>query len=379
MPTTPLTYAPTPRPRGRIPLILLAIAAASILVYTLHRSAPPTLSPQVQSSPPSPTTQPDDATARLFTAEIAPLLDAFDQRNRLAAAHAVADIRERLDGRRWGIKPFVKEVNSWGTRFRVVGRKTSDLWAHYVRDKPDPQSVKDLIDAKFRHHVLSEPALEQDMARSFAAFREELDASRNKLYLDLRLPLARLKTAPLTTPAGFDTFRRQVEELAARRAQELGQEFAGDSVVTGLNSLVLGTLATEVTHRVVANVVTGLLARAGTQMAAEGIAAGGATAAGAAGGGGGGSLAGPAGTVIGAAVGIGVGVAVDWWMSKRFEEKMTAQLNTFFDTLTTHLLDGRDNDNKGLKAELNAAVDRANKAQRDAVWNALHQEVSWAP
>jgi hypothetical protein len=364
-----------PRPRRLLRLILLAIAAASICGYALYRSTPPTSAPRVQAPPTTtaPATQPDDRAARLFNSEIAPLLDQFDQRNRTAAEHAVADMTERLNGRRWGIKPFVKDVNSWKTRFGVVGKKTGDLWTHYVRDKADPQTVKTFIDDKFRHHVLSEYALEQDMAKCLASFHEELDASRNKLYLDLRLPLEKLKTGPLAAPAAYAKFREQVEESARRRARELGSEFAGDTVVTGLDSLILGTLATEVTHRVVANVVTGLLARAGTQMAAEGIAAGGATAAGAVGGGGGGSLAGPAGTVVGAAVGIGVGVVVDWWMSKRFEEKMTLQLNGFFDTLTAHLIDGSGNggDGKGFKAVLGEAVDRCNKAQREAVWNAM--------
>src|SRR4029078_11007379 len=102
------------------------------------------------------------------------------------------------------------------------------------------------------------------------------------------------------------------------------------------------------------------------------------TAAGAVTGGGGGSLAGPAGTVIGAAVGIGVGVVVDWWMSKRFEEKMTTQLNNFFDTLTTALVEGKDGDNKGLKQSLNEAVDRCNKAQREAAGRAMQAQETGA-
>jgi hypothetical protein len=50
------------------------------------------------------------------------------------------------------------------------------------------------------------------------------------------------------------------------------------------------------------------------------------------------------------------------------------QLNNFFDTLTTALVDGKDNDNKGLKQSLNEAVDRCNKAQREAVWSAMQTQ-----
>jgi hypothetical protein len=123
-------------------------------------------------------------------------------------------------------------------------------------------------------------------------------------------------------------------------------------------------------------IVSGLLTRVGTQVAAEAVAgAGGATAAGAAGGGGGGSLAGPAGTVIGVAVGLTVGIVIDVWMGKQFEHKMTGRLNEFFDSVTRHLVNGESGrPDSGLSSSLARAVERLNDAQRRAVVAAILEQ-----
>jgi hypothetical protein len=123
---------------------------------------------------------------------------------------------------------------------------------------------------------------------------------------------------------------------------------------------------------VTSRVVVAILSRVGTQIAAETVAAGGATAAGAAAGGGGGSFAGPAGTVIGVGVGIAVGAAIDWWMSARFEEKMTLQLNGFFDSVGRRLMEGTGQ-SPGLRVALYDAVKLGGDSQRQAVKAAFEE------
>jgi hypothetical protein len=310
-------------------------------------------------------------TAKVYAEEVVPLLDAYDQRNHEAAARAVADARERLGGRRWGIKPFVKDVGSWRTRFGVIGRTTKDAWAK-VRRRPaaDREKVREYVQAKFRHHVLSEQALSHDVGASLKQFHEDVDASRNRLYADLRLPLAKIRVPGVTPDDGFEALRADV----ARRSAAMGQAWATDSVVTGLGSFVGGWVAADVAQAVGTRTVAAVLARVGTQMATQTLAAGGATAAGAATGGGGGSFAGPAGTVIGLGVGVAVGAAIDWWMSERFEARMTAQLNAFFDSVEGQLVTGTEQA-PGLQKALDEAVRMGGAAQRAALEAAIKESV----
>jgi hypothetical protein len=305
---------------------------------------------------------------RVFREDVAPLLDQFDARNRAAVARAVANMHERLNGRRWGIKPFVKDVGSWSTRFGVIGRTSSDLWNKHWKKQPNAAAVRTYVDDKFRHHVLSEKALEADMGEVLKQFREDLDASRNRLYIDVRLPLEQIKSPLAKSDVSYGAFQADVE----RRAREMGQSWAADSVISGLGGFVSGWVAMDVAQAVTSRVVVAILSRVGMQIAAEGVAAGGATAAGAAAGGGGGSFAGPAGTVIGLGVGIAVGALVDWWMSDRFETKMTAQLNRFFDSVDQQLITGTDQA-PGLERTLNEAVKLGGETQRRAMKKAFEE------
>src|SRR5207302_2249112 len=83
-----------------------------------------------------------------------------------------------------------------------------------------------------------------------------------------------------------------------------------------------------------------VIARVGTQLAVEGVQAGGATVGGAAAGGGGGSLAGPAGTIIGFGVGLVAGAVIDWWLSERFEARVSEQCNQFLTALDQSVTHG---------------------------------------
>jgi hypothetical protein len=348
---------------------VLTCLAGVIVGYGYWRSIVPTPAPVAPSFAVSPTTKnvvevPENRVdaERVYREDVLPLLDQFDARNRAAAARAVGNVYERLNGRRWGIKPFVKDVGSWRTRFGVIGRTTSDFWHKRVKQEPDAAAVRTYVNDKFRHHVLSEQALEADMGEVLKQFREDLEASRNRLYVEVRLPLAKIKSPLATSDASYARFQGDVEQ----RAKMLSENWGTDTVVSGLGSFVSGWVAMDVAQGVTSRVVVAVLSRVGTQVAAEGIAAGGATAAGAAAGGGGGSLVGPAGTVIGLGVGIAAGAVVDWWMSERFEEKMTFQLNGFFDSVAHNIVEGSKG-SPGLRVALYDAVKLGGESQRRAV------------
>jgi hypothetical protein len=366
----------TRRSLWAVRLAILGVLASGLVGYGYWRSILPT-SPTVAPRPPVAAApapvlvtpkEPVVDVDRVYREEVVPLLDQFDARNRAAAARAVTNMYERLNGRRWGIKPFVKDVGSWKTRFGVIGRSTKDFWRRRVRIEPDAAAVRAYVIYKFRHHVLSEEALEADMGDVLKQFREDLEASRNRLYVEVRLPLAKIKSPLAASDASYALFERDIE----RRAKDLSANWATDTVVSGLGSFVSGWVAMDVAQGVTTRVVVAILSRVGTQIAAETVAAGGATAAGAAAGGGGGSFAGPAGTVIGLGVGIAVGAAVDWWMSDRFEEKMTFQLNGFFDSVAHQLVEGTPG-SPGLRVALYDAVKLGGESQRQAVKGAFEE------
>ncbi|HEY7115791.1 MAG TPA: hypothetical protein VH475_04340 [Tepidisphaeraceae bacterium] len=378
----PLAYGrPVQRRTWRLARVGVLLAVTmSLLGYAAYRSrVPPRLPAATSSTAPTVKVDPrvelesqrqrDRQFARgVYQEEIVPLLDQFDARNAAAAARAVADAHERLNGRRWGIKPFIRDVGSWRTRFGVIGRSTSDLW-HKIRRQPASGAVRAYVQAKFRHHVLSEAALESDLGETLKHFREDVEASRNLLYVQLELPLEKIRaTAPSVTPD-----LEGVKADVSRRSSQLAVDWGSDSVVTGLTSFVGGWVAADVAQGVTSRVVVAILSRVGTQVAAQTLAAGGATAAGAATGGGGGSLAGPAGTVIGLGIGVAVGAAIDWWMSERFEARMTEQLNRFFDSVDAQLIKGNER-SPGLERALHEAVRLGGLAQRQALERAIQQQ-----
>jgi hypothetical protein len=305
---------------------------------------------------------------KVYREDILPVLAQYDQRNKAAANRAIVNMHERLNGRRSGIAPFIKDVNSWETRFGVMGRTMKDTWKKVRGTEPSPQRVREYVDAKFRHHVLSEVALEADVAAVLGQFREDLDASRNQLYSDLRLPLSKIRVTLVQTDGDFDAFLKGIHE----RASDLTKEMATDSVTSGLTAFVSGVVAGEAAELAARQVVSSILARVGTQVAARTVTAGGATVAGAAAGGGGGTLAGPAGTVIGLGVGFAVGAVVDWWMSEKFEAKMTEQLNGFFDNIEVTMLKGTEKA-PGLKRALDDAIRHGGDAQRAALSSAIDE------
>jgi hypothetical protein len=305
---------------------------------------------------------------KVYREAIVPLLDQFDRRNDEAVINAIVVLHDRMAMHRAGVGPFTKEVVSWGTRFGVIKRYPGDAWHKLRGESGDARRVAEYVNEKFRRHIISEDSLRQDVEAVVAQFNDDMLASRNRLYADLALPLARIKVShPITTP-GLEDFSRDV----ATRASRMAGAMAPDTVVAGLAAVCGSWTAMDVAQGITSRVVMQILARLGTAMAAEGIEAGGATLGGAAAGGGGGSLAGPVGTVIGIGVGLVVGAIVDWRMSKQFEAKVTDQCNWFLINLERQLRDGTPY-SPGLKDELGEAAALASRLQREAIQSALKE------
>jgi len=309
-----------------------------------------------------------EVVAGIYQQSIVPLLGEFDNRNAAAARRALNTLYDRIHMHRTGIPPFTRDVASWKTRFGVIGRYSSDVWHTLRHGQADITQVSQYVDEKFRRYVVSEDVLKADVAAALAQFGEDMQASRNRLYSDLALPLDRIKVAVPTASATVDSFRDDVQ----RRAAKMTRGMALDSVVAGLAAVAGGWVATDVAQAITSRIVTQVLAQLGAAMAVEGIEAGGATVGSAAAGGGGGSFAGPLGTIIGLGVGLVVGAIVDWQLSKEFEQKVARQCEGFLHLIEYHLREGQG-DSPGLRQVLQDAVNLTARVQRDAVAAALKE------
>ena len=353
-------------------LALLSWQRLNTPVVVTQRPKPPAAAVAAASAPAAPAVPVEserDRIIRIYRADIIPLLDAYDARNEQAAERAIATLHERLEARRAGIKPFVKDVQSWRTTFGVLGRKSRDTWRKVRGTRRLDGSVQQYVDQKFQRHILSPHGLTGDVQAALDVFREDVEASRNQLYVEMRLPLRQIRVDQVQSKANFAAFTDNVRF----RALELSQSGSHDALVSNLTAFAAGWVAGEVGMKVGARVTSMVVVRVGSQLAARAAVSGGATVTGAATGGGAGSTVGPAGTVVGLAVGLAVGVAVDWWMSEKFEAKMTAQLNGFITNLERSLVEGTGGQ-PGLRKSFEEALDANAAVQRDAIVSTLLQE-----
>jgi hypothetical protein len=304
---------------------------------------------------------PADNVTAFYRSEISPLLDAALQRDRQAADRAIEALHERFDAHRAGVKPFAEDVSGWRTRFGVVGCFATDQWDRHFRGNPAANHVADFIQGKFRVHVLSEQSFQADIQDVLKQYSEDLAASRNRLYSEIKLPLHGSQSPIVLDDNGWNRLCSDIE----KRAAQLNATTPRDSVVTGLASVAGGWVGTEAGEVVVSEV----LARVGTGAAVEAAGAS-ATTGSTVTGGGVGSFGGPAGTAIGVGAGLAVGAAIDWWASQRLEAKVTDQCDKFLDTVEHQIVDGRDN-SPGLRTSFERAGKLADQNQRQAIIDAL--------
>ena len=365
----------TKRPSKKWRLVLLILFAAGILFSArlyLGRdrnvpSIPLTSAPVISTSAATSRAfdnKPD--IVRTYREKIVPLLEDFEKRNQNAVIKAVDVFHERVNQHRTGIKTFCDDITGWGTRFGVIGHYTSDVWERRWNKKPNVDTVKEYINAKFRKHILSESAIQADLSAAVQRFNEDLQASRNRLYAEMYLPLKGIKVPAAASDESFKVFAAQLQSESAHMMKDV----APGTLVSMLAELVGGGVAMVAGEEISELIIVQIMTRLGTQLAIEGIEAGGATAAGTALGGGGGSIAGPAGTVIGLGVGFVAGAVVDWWLSNEFKAKVAEQCSGFLDNVDRGILRGNANA-PGLEKAMVDVAKIAGENQRKAILKAL--------
>ena len=377
-PINPLGYGkPDPGRRVRRRTMLRAIAGllgvsgiGAVYEYLrwnpdeVHREPKPART-MTAAKPPAAAVEPVET---VYHDSIVPLLEDFNRRNAAAADRGVAALHDRISMHRAGVAAFTRDVVSWHTRFGVLKRYPGDVWRKLRGTASGPTAVSEYVNDKFRRHIVNEQSLQNDVTLVLAGFDRDMAASRNLLYSQLALPLARIRTSHPAMAPKLERFDRDVQNTASRMTRSL----APDTLVAGLAAIAGGWVATDVTQALTTRIVAQILTRVGTAMAAEGIEAGGATVGGAAAGGGTGSLGGPLGTIIGIGVGLVIGAIVDWRLSKRFEARVTDQCMLFLQRLEQRLRDGTPQ-SPGLNVLLHETAALSLRIQRDAIRNALKE------
>ena len=311
----------------------------------------------------------DDVT-EFYHSEISPLLDASHERNRQAADRAIAALHERFNAHRHGVKAFAEDVSGWRTRFGVIGRFTADQWDHHIRGDETINRVDDYIQEKFRVHILSEQSLQADVQEAIKQLEADLQASRNQLFAEIKLPLHGSHSPIALDETGWENLCKDI----VQRAQGMNATIPRDSVATGLAAVAGGWIGTEAGEAAAAQVLARVGGAVAVEAAEAATAAGGsAMAGGSASGGGIGAFGGPAGTVIGVGVGLAVGAAIEWWMTARFEAQLTELCDQFLDSVENQILDG-NSQTPGLRGSFEQAIKLADERQRKAIVDALLEE-----
>lgn len=303
---------------------------------------------------------------RFFDRQVRPQLDQYAERNHQAVQRAAERISSQIDAYRQGIPAFVKDMTSWGTRFGVIGRSSQDLWARWWGDPSNATRVREYVSAKFSKALFSDQDLAVMMEDTLGQFRDDLQASQNRLYADIR---SAWESPPF--PDGALTLEHIVAQVD-KHVETTSQQMAADSVMLGVLAEVGGNTFANVATNLVQSILVRVATSLATSAATTSVASGGATATGAAAGGASGFVLGPGGTVIGIAAGIVVGVVTDWWLTKRFEQRLTAECEQLLSQIQGQIWIGNQ-DSPGLQQVFMDSIATLQEAKELALRTSLSE------
>ena len=337
--------APLSKKRQRLLLPSLALLfSVLLLVLAWWIATRPTRIPGSRFTPLN-TTRPTltkEQVQTFFDRQVRPQLDQYAQRNHRAVRRAADHITAQIDAYRKGIPAFVEDTTSWGTRFGVIGRGSQDLWERWWGDPSNATRVREYVSAKFKASLFSDRDLAALVETTLQQFRDDLMASQNRLYADV----SSAWRSQMYTQKDLDL--KPIVAQVDKRVRRVSQKMATDSAMIGLFAEVGGNAVANTTANLVKSILVRVATSLATSAAATATASGGATGTGAAAGGAGGSVLGPGGTVIGIAVGLVVGVVTDWWLTKKFAQRLTVECEQLLSQIQAQIWIGSQ-DSPGLK------------------------------
>ncbi|GAA5507223.1 hypothetical protein [Novipirellula caenicola] len=339
MSTKPTSTTPT---STRVAVSLAAIAACIVGIATFNVTRTPQVEPPAHHEfdvivPKVLEPSRDVVRAAFFDREVEPEIAKTDRLNRDAADRCIQRIGLLIRRYHRGVTPFVNDLTSISTRLGIVKRMPGDWWREDNR-------IQSYVAEKFEKHLFSEQDLTDDIAAILDDFRKEIDANQKSMLVNVHASLA-VADLPEVRLDQYETFYESISHRL--------QSFSAEQGATSVYNAIVVILISEAGSYAATTIVAGLLTRF-TASAAVGAAAGAGTTAGAAAtGAGGGSFVGPVGTVVGLGVGLAVGLIIDWWMTEKFESKVSEQLHDYLDMLEATLIDGapRDRNSQSLATQ----------------------------
>jgi len=328
------------KPTGKSRLKPLLASIAMVVVGLVMIFAAWKLTHGPLPPPPPPPVEYGPKRKAFFEKEIAPLIAAEDDGNRVAIARAEARLDEVFASYRRHVPEFADALTQWGTKFQITKAMVKDKFKGTDEAGKIPTQL-------FADKVVSDQKLTADIANIVNGLKADFDANRDVMLSEAtnRLTTADFPVPGLNTPNSQlrTAFNEELKTILEKRGWQL-------PIVTALSFAGSG-LTTWGVERIVQQVITMLAA----QMAAEAGEAGGATAVGGVGGGAAGTAAEPGGgTAIGIVAGLVVGAVVDVWMERGFKEKITAECNQFLEKMhSTVWSDSKE----GLQFRFNEAVE----------------------
>ena len=275
--------------------------------------------------------------------EAAPLLAASRAKDLAAVNRALAGLDARFAGYASGVDGFTHDLTAWGTRFKLIWRKSVET----VKRREIPEGTAKLVRDKFDKAVVSDARLEADVLAVMKQFAYDMEASRNELLGTLHARLEASDLPVVVKHLAMADFNARYEE----QLKTLLGRLPGQSVMVGVGGLTAGIVTEEAVRQMVRVVLT----QAAARLAGGAMASGGAAATAVAAGGTGGTVVAPGvGTAVGVVGGFLVGAVVDWWMTDQFEEEVKQDVLAFLAQTRTTLISGP----AGLEVMLKAQVEQ---------------------
>jgi hypothetical protein len=264
-----------------------------------------------------------------LSGEAAPLLAGAKAKDLAAVNRALSSLDACFAGYASGVDAFTSDLTAWGTRFKLIWRKSVET----VKRREIPEGTAKLVRDKFDKHVVSDARLEADVLGVMQQFAYDIEADRNELLGALRTKLA---ASDLPVPArevALTEFKSSYES----EVKSLLSKLPANSVMVGVGGITAGI----VTEEAVRQLVRVVLAQAAARLAGGAMASGGAAATAVAAGGAGGTAVVPGvGTAIGVVGGFLVGAVVDWWMTDSFKDTVKTDVLAFLTQTRATLVTG---------------------------------------
>ncbi|WP_143544086.1 hypothetical protein [Rhodopirellula sp. MGV] len=361
---------PSSRSKLRFPMagaVLIALLTFGVTAWDAHRRVERTEATQGELTVEDEARIAESAQrlqrAKFYESSVTPLLAEIGDDNRDAADRCVQRVHAVLQDYHRGVDGFVKDMTSISTRFGIIKRMPADWWRSDGR-------VETYVQQKFEQHLFSADQLVEDVSNPLMQFRSEIIANQNSLLSQIQASLSTADVPDTELDLG-DNFFGDLSGPLSQYAAHQGTA----SVELMIGAFVVG----EVGAFAAQSLVAGLLARFAPSIAIGTAAGASATVGATATGAGSGSLGGPVGTAVGFGVGLAVGLIIDWWMTEKFEAKLTAQMHNYLNELEGALINGEHADRtggssrsrEGLATALPSVCEQLQWAYRDRFFEAI--------